>query len=904
MAEAPARDRLMLAEMQGRELPTGTVTFLFSDMEGSTRLVADLGPSVFAEVLERHNRILRAAFAEHGGVERGTQGDSFLVMFREAPSALAAAAAAQRGLTAATWPETALVRVRMGLHTGLGTLGGDDYVGLDVNRAARIAAAAHGGQVLVSHATWALTESSLPAGLSFRSLGQHSLRDLGRIEEIHQLVVDGLEADFPPIRASGTTAQTLPQRLTSFIGRERDIADLEGLVRTHRLVTLTGPGGTGKTSLAIELARSVADRFPAGVWWVPLESIADPRLVEITIAARIGLVESPNRTAKARITDFLSNGSHLLVLDNFEHLLDAAPLVGDLLQTIPGLNVLVTSRAPLHLLAEQEYPVAPLQVPEPIDPVAEALRSPAVRLFVERAKRIRPDYELSTGDAGPVADLCRRLDGLPLAIELAASQISLLSPATMARRLAATLDLPGAAPRDVPARQRSVAAAIRWSYDLLEPPERRLLDRLSVFAGGCRLEEAEAVCGPSNELGVAVIDGLSALVDHSLVQVTPGPDGARYRLLETIRIFAGNQLGEGVDAATVRRRHADAYLAMVEAVAPQLPGRGQIPLLDRLESDIDNIRGAMRWAIDSGEAQLALRIATASWRLWQLRGYVQEGHTAITEILAMPGAAAPTIVLRRALEAAGGLSWWMGQIPDSEAYYRQELELATELKEEDGIANAYFNLSYPAFALRRDQAELETYRNEAISRYAALGDERMLARVQLSGLTALASAGRPTEVRRRMEELLLECERLDDELCVGLASAGLTHVACALGDIPDALRWSVRALRSGASMGDRGSFPQGLQAMAFLFLSAGRYEQAATIYGGFESASRRYSGRPRVMPDGYFTMGWSTVEAESILHSEEHSAAFALGLAMSWDEVLEYAIEAATEVIAQAAAAS
>jgi predicted ATPase/class 3 adenylate cyclase len=893
----------MLAAMQARDLPTGTITFLFTDMEGSTRLVADLGPSVFADVLERHNRILRAAFAEHGGVERGTQGDSFLVMFREAPSALAAAAAAQRGLAAAIWPKAALVRIRMGLHTGLGTLGGDDYVGLDVNRAARIAAAAHGGQVLVSDATRALTESALPAGLSFRPLGQHSLRDLGRSEEIHQLVVEGLEADFPPIRASGTTSQTLPQRLTSFIGRERDLADLEELVRAHRLVTLTGPGGTGKTSLAIELARSVADRFPGGVWWVPLESVADPRLVEITIAATIGLVEAPNRTAKERITDFLGNGSHLLVLDNFEHLLDAAPLVGELVQAIPKLNVLVTSRAPLHLLAEQEYPVAPLPTPGPIDPVAEALRSPAIRLFVERAKRIRPDYELSTRDAGPVAEVCRRLDGLPLGIELAASRISLLSPAAMATRLAATLDLPGAAPRDVPARQRSVTAAIRWSYDLLEPPERGLLDRLSVFVGGCRLEEAEAVCGPSNELGVAVIDGLSALVDHGLVQVTPGPDGARYQLLETIRLFGGNRLDEGVDAALVRGRYADAYLSMAEAVAPHLPGRGQIPLLDRLESDIDNIRAVIRWAIDIGEAQLALRLATASWRLWQIRGYVQEGHATMTEILAMPGAAAPTIILRRALEAAGGLSWWMGQIPGSEAYYRQELEVATELEEEEGIANAYFNLSYPAFALRHDQAELETYRNEAVSRYAALGDERMVARARWSGLTELASGDRPAEARKRVEELLHEFERLDDELYVGLTSVGLSYLAFALGDIPDALRWGLRALRSAASMGERASTALGLRGMALLFLSAGRYERAATIYGAFESASRRYLAPSRV-PDSSFNMGWSIVDAESILHSEQYSAAAALGLAMSWDEGLEYTIGAATELIAQEAAAS
>ncbi len=354
---------MLPATMAERVLPTGTITFLFSDIVGSTRLVADLGPMVFRDVLEQHNRALRTAFGEHGGVERGTQGDSFLVMFRDAPSALAAAADAQRALAAAAWPDGADVRVRMGVHTGIGTLGGDDYVGLDVHRAARIAAAAHGGQVLVSDATRALAETALGPGLRLIGLGEHTLRDIGRPEPLYQLVVEGLPSTFPPPRTQAASTRSLPERVTSFIGREQELESLAGLLAANRLVTLTGPGGTGKSSLALELARREADRFANGTWWVPLESVADPALVEASIVAGLALIESPGRTMRERLVDFLADRSVLIVLDNFEHVMAAGPAVAELLRAVSGLTILVTSRAPLHLAAEQEFPVAPLRLP-------------------------------------------------------------------------------------------------------------------------------------------------------------------------------------------------------------------------------------------------------------------------------------------------------------------------------------------------------------------------------------------------------------------------------------------------------------------------------------------------------------------------------------------------------------
>ena len=880
--------------MKDRVLPTGTVTFLFSDMEGSTRLAEGLGPAAFTEVLDLHNDLLRAAFAGHGGVERGTQGDSFLVMFRDAPAAVAAAVEAQRAIDAATWPDGATVRVRMGLHTGLGTLGGDDYVGVDVNRAARIAALAHGGQVLLSDASRALVVDGLPAGVTTRALGEHRLRDLGRPERIHQLVVDGLPDTFPALRGGERAAGNLPMPLTSFVGRERELGHAGALLATHRLVTLTGPGGTGKSRLAIELGRASSDRFADGVWFVALDAVRDPTLVPNAITAALALLETPGLTPLERLRAFVADRSMLLVLDNFEHLVDAGPVVADLLGAGRGISVLVTSRAPLRLSMEQEFAVSPLSLPgrgAELDGApavgAEAGDADAVRLFVERARRVRPAFDPSPTERGAVDEICRRLDGLPLGIELAAARMGLLGPAAIAERLARALDLPGQGTRDLPERQRTLDATIEWSHHLLETPERRLLAWLSVFAGGARLEEIEAVTG-GHPGGAAqdAIEGLSILVEHSLVQATEGPAGPRFRLLETIRMFAGRRLEDSGEADDRRRRHAEAYLALAETAAGHMPAAGQVPWLDLLSTDHDNLRAAMDWAIGMGATEIAHRFVAALWRYWQFRGHMAEGAAITDRVLEMPGADQPTAWRARAIEAAGGLHWWRGDIEGAHVRYAEQVRVARLVGAPQGLADALFNLGHTLFRpTEPDRSGLEALMGEARALYTQTGDERALARLEWTVGYSYMAAGRFEDAGTLARTSLDRFERGGDEFYVALAAAALGGIALAQGDVATAFHLALRSMRSQLSMGDTASLTLALRTVAAGLLVAGMPEPAATALGAYQAASRRYGYRPPWDVESWISgLGGTGIDAP--LSGPELAAARERGTTMTFEDVV------------------
>ncbi len=610
------------------DLPTGTVTFMFTDMEGSTKLLLELGAEAYGAALAEHRRLLRDAFARHGGVEVDTQGDAFFIAFGDAAGALEAADEAQRSL--ASGP----IRVRMGLHTGTPHLGPEGYVGQDVHLGARIAAAGHGGQVLLSRAT----REAVDGDGDMSDLGEHRLKDFGAPVWIYQL---GTER-FPPLKSITNT--NLPRPASSFVGREKEVAEIGALLRGGaRLVTLTGPGGTGKTRLAIESAAVLVPDFRNGVFWVDLAPLRDPALVSGTIGQTLG--------AKDGLAQHIGERQMLLVLDNLEQVVEAAPGLAELVEGCPNLRLLVTSRERLRVSGEVEYAVPPLAEQE------------AIELFTARS-------QLASDDT--IAELCRRLDDLPLAVELAAARTSVLSPTQILERLSTRLDLLKGG-RDGDARQQTLRATIEWSYDLLPDEEKALFAHLSVFAGGYSLEAAE-------EVAEAGLDDLQSLVDKNLHRHTKD----RFWMLQTIHEYARERLDAASDADEIRRRHADWFLALAEEAEPHLDTNPEV-WLGRLEQEHDNIRAALDRFESAGDLQAALRLAGAVAAFWEGR-HVAEGRNRLENLLS--GDSGPTIARAKALVGAALLARQSGDAQAARLRAEEALASYQELGSAWGTANA------------------------------------------------------------------------------------------------------------------------------------------------------------------------------------------------------------------------
>ncbi|MGZ8602189.1 MAG: ATP-binding protein, partial [Actinomycetota bacterium] len=670
--------------------PIGTVTFLFTDIEGSTRLLQQLGED-YRSLIDDHSRLLREAFAE--GYVSGTEGDAFFVVFASAPAAIRAVADAQRALHAQAWPADADVKVRMGLHTGEGALAADgEYASIDVNRAARIAAAAHGGEVLVSDVTRRLVEPSLAEGLDLRDLGEHQLKDLDRPERLHRLRIEGLPDDFGPPRTLDARRGNLPADLSPFIGREEVLDDVRRLCADHRLVTLTGPGGSGKTRLSLQLAREAQARCRDGAFVVQLAPIVDPELVPDAIANALGVIGEAGRPVLETLVDHLADRELFLVLDNVEQVIEAAPVAPALLQAAPDLRVVATSREPLRVEGEQEYAVPPMAVADPAIPTApeQLLAYESVALFVERATGVRPGFELDAGNAAAVAEICGRLDGLPLAIELAAARVRLLSPRQIAERLDEALPVLSGGGRDRPVRQQTIRGAIAWSYDMLDGAEASCFRRLGVFRGGCTLDAVERVCEPADD----ALELVGSLVDKSLLRRIELDDGSRFEMLFVIRGFAKERLAENADdERETRRRHARFTLDLLLEASPHLFGPEQPAWLDALERDHDNIRSALAWVVETGETELALELVSRCWRFWQMRGHLHEGRERIDEALAMPGLDELPALHADALEAAGGVAYWMADWASADTRYAECLDLRREAGDPVPLAEAAYNLA-------------------------------------------------------------------------------------------------------------------------------------------------------------------------------------------------------------------
>ncbi|HYN64558.1 MAG TPA: adenylate/guanylate cyclase domain-containing protein, partial [Candidatus Limnocylindrales bacterium] len=755
-------------------LPTGTVTFLFTDIQGSTRLTQELGDA-WPPLLERHRQIARSAWAAHQGVEVGTEGDSFFVAFTSALQAIAAAAATQRGIAAEPWPPGGEIRLRMGTHTGEGLVRGGGYVGLDVHRAARIANAGHGGQVLVSATTHALVEGSLPDGLTLRELGEHRLKDLSRPERIWDLVIDGVSSDFPPLRTLDAVPNNLPTQLTTFLGRQRELAEAAALLDGARLLTLTGPGGTGKTRLALQLAADATERFHDGVYFVPLGTIGEPDLVLPTIAQALGMPD-PGGGAFDRLADQLAGKELLLVLDNFEQVIDAASQIGELLTRLPDARVLATSRSPLRVYGEQEYPVPPLALPDPRHlPDLETLSQFAsVALFVERAMAVRPGFTVEPSNAAAIAEICVRLDGLPLAIELAAARVRVLSPPAILSRLGDRLSLLAGGSTNLPERQRTLRGAIAWSHELLEPGDRVAFARLSAFAGGWDLAAVESVALPDWPAHAGPppdpLDAVGSLLDKSLLrQALSSTDEPRFQMLESIRAYAIERLNELEPGAETRRRHADYYLRLAEAQSGQVFGGDQRAALDTLEREHDNLRSAITFAIAQGDVGRAMRLLAATWRFWQMRGYLPEARDKAERILAMPGG--PPEDRLKALDAAGGIAYWQGDVLPSRAWYQQEATLAAELGDEPGLAEAMYNESFtysldPATA---DQQRGRELAQAALDRFRSLGDRHGEGKALWGVVNSYVFSDSRGPAAALVEESIAIARELDDRFQLGWA---------------------------------------------------------------------------------------------------------------------------------------
>jgi predicted ATPase/class 3 adenylate cyclase len=826
-------------------LPQGTLTLVFTDIEGSTRLLDTLGPA-YQDALATHRALVRDAFSSHLGIEVDTQGDAFFYVFSHARDALQAATQAQRALLEHHWPQETELRVRMGIHTGEPTKTEEGYVGQDVHLGARICAAAWGGQVLVSSATAALLPQDL-VGLSLVPLGEHRLKDIKHPVDLHHLVAEGLRQDFPPPRAVPSAHPTnLPSRLPSLIGRDDDLAQLIDVIARDDVfvVTLVGPGGTGKTSLALALGQQLLFSFSDGVFFVDLSALNDPALVIPAVAQALALKESGGRSLQETVTEHLSKKEMLLILDNLEQVIDSAPEISSLMSSADRLKVVVTSREALRIGGEREFPVAPLSLPRSSDRAEDIAASSAVELFVARAQEARPDFSLTPELSRDVAAVCRRLDGLPLAIELAAARIKLLSPSALKERLEQSLKVLSSGRRDAAQRQRTLRGAIAWSYDLLAEEERILFRRLGVFAGGFTLEAAEEVCD-REDLGIDVLDGLSSLVDKSLVRATE--DQERFSMLETIREFALERLEESGEAEEIRRAHAEFFRALAEEAERHLQRESQKEWLDRLEQEFGNLRAVVD-AYHHKDPDLTLSLSSSAFRLLWVRGHLEEGRHWLSEGLRrLP---APTVLRAKALRVLSVIADVLGDKQAAISATKESLAISRVLEDDAGTAASLGQLgTAEAKACRWDTA-LSLY-EQAATLLRPMSSESDLA-ITLNNMGNVAlNAGQQEKARTLFEESLEIQERHGNSEGVAFSLLNLGLLALDQQRCQTARSRVSRALEHASHLGHHELIASCLDALAAVSVAEGDPNEATRLLDKAADVRRRAGLSPDVEDEAF-----------------------------------------------------
>ena len=852
---------MMFTEGDGG-LPSGTVTLLLTDVEGSTRLW-EADPDAMEPALARHDAIIMEAVTGHGGtlLKHKGEGDSAFAVFPRATSALGAALAIQTALAAEHWTEGIGLRVRIAIHTTEVELRGRDYFGPGVNRTARLRSIAHGGQVVISQATAEVVRDRLPEGASLLDLGAHRLPDLGRPEVVFSLAHPDLASRFPPLRSLEALPNNLPIQLTTFIGHEQEMVELKGLLGIDRLVTLTGAAGCGKTRLALQVGAEVLESYADGVWFVDLAPLADPELLTQQVATTLGVREAfrstlidalesttqPPRPLIDLITEHLRSKELLLILDNCEHLLEAAAeLAGRLLRNAPNLQILATSREALGVAGEASWRVRSLSVPDPaqINSLETLGSYEAVQLFVDRARSRLGVFNLSPGDAPAVAQICRRLDGIPLAIELAAARVEVLSAEELAIRLDDRFRLLTGGSRTGLERHQTLRAAVDWSYDALSKPERALLERLSVFAGGCTLEAAEEVCAGGVVIKEAVLDLLAQLVGKSLVVADRQTSEARYGLLETIRQYAREKLLASGEGEHARECHLQWCLALTARAERGVWGSEQTAWFDVLESEEDNLRQALDWTITSGEAESALQLVVALGRFWMVRGRAKEGGRWLRDALALDASDRPYL-RAQALTQAGMIAMtYEGDAVTARSCASEALDLFREL----GVRRGIFWSLHSMAVLSAAEGNLEEaagYADEAVEVARSTGHEQSIAYALLvQGSVAMASSDHVAAQTLQAEALPM-LRHIDDKTGVVQALLmGGAAAACAL-QYPSATQTYQECRTISRDIGNLDATTIACFGLGVVALVNGdhtaahrHFEEAIEIFGGLDSDNR------------------------------------------------------------------